>query len=120
MSDDLRITTVKSETTQQSGRSLNHARDQHYVIDEPAFAGGPGEAVTPEESFLTGVSACGVSLVESFADEKNYSLSKAHCEIRGVRAEDNPADYKRVEMEFELHGVTEDVGNELVEAYKDR
>lgn len=120
MSEGERITTVRSETAGTPGRSLNHARTNHFVMDEPTFAGGPGEAVTPEESFLTGVSACGVMLVEATADEEGYPLEEARCEIRGVRDEDNPADYKRVELDFSLRGVTREQAETLVERYRGR
>lgn len=115
-----RITTVISQTTETAGRSANHARTNHFFVDEPDWAGGPGEAVTPEESFLTGVSACGVSLVESFAEEKDYPLESAEATIRGIRNKNEPSDYKRVELAFELTGVSRNQGRDLVEAYKDR
>ncbi len=118
--NELRVTTVESETGSTPGRSLNHARSNHYVIDEPSWAGGPGEAVTPEESFLTGISACGVSLVESFAEEQGYPLDHARATIRGIRETDNPADYKRIELEFQLAGVDQEQAEELVKAYKNR
>ena len=74
MSDDLLVTQVSSRTTGEKGRSVSGARTNHFVIDEPAYNGGPGEAVTPAESFLAGVSACGVLLVESFAARDGVPL----------------------------------------------
>lgn len=120
MSGEERVTTVTSEVTGTPGRSINHARTNHLVVDEPQWAGGPGEAVSPEESFLTGVSACGVSLVESFADERGYSLSHVEAKITGIREKDDPSDYKRIEMNFTLEGVSRPRAEELVEAYKNR
>lgn len=120
MSNEERVTTVRSETSGTPGRSLNHARTNHFVVDEPTFAGGPGEAVTPEESFLTGVSACGVMLIEAFADEAGYPLEGVRCEIRGVRDPDDPADYKRVELDFILEGIPRDQTESLVERYRGR
>lgn len=118
--DEERITVVRSETSGTPGRSLNRARTNHFVVDEPTFAGGPGEAVTPEESFLAGVSACGVMLVEAFADEAGYPLEEVRCEIRGVRDSDDPADYKRVELDFAIEGVTRKQAETLVERYRGR
>jgi uncharacterized OsmC-like protein len=73
MSDDLLVTQVSSPEGEK-GRSMSGARTNHFVIDEPAYNGGPGEAVTPAESFLAGVSACGVLLVESFAARDGVPL----------------------------------------------
>ncbi|HKA51438.1 MAG TPA: hypothetical protein VKK19_17800, partial [Candidatus Dormibacteraeota bacterium] len=69
MSDELLLTKVRSSTSGVPGRSLNQVRNHHFVIDEPAHGGGSGEEITPAESFLAGISACGVLLVERRAQE---------------------------------------------------
>lgn len=120
MADDERITEVVSESSGTAGRSINHARDNHFFVDEPKFAGGPEEEITPEESFLTGISACGVSLVEKFAGEEDYPLERVEVEVEGIRDVDNSSDYKRIEMEFVLKGVNSEQAEELVEAYQGR
>lgn len=120
MSDNERITAVRSETSGTTGRSINHARNHHFIIDEPSFAGGPGEALTPEESFLSGVSACGVMLIEAFAEEDGNPVDDVEIEIRGVREEDNPADYRRVEMEFRFTGTPRGWAEHLVERFQGR
>lgn len=120
MSDDLLLTQVRSRTLDEPGRSLNTARDQHFVIDEPAYNGGPGESVTPAESFLAGVSACGVLLVEAFARRDGVPLRKVEASIEGVRLRTDPANFRRVSMRFELTGPTQQQAEKLVEAYKVR
>ncbi len=90
------------------------------MIDEPPFAGGPGEAVTPEESFLAGIAACGVSLVEKYGEERDLPLEDIDVRISGVRDVDDPSRYKRVEMEFRLRGVSRNQARQLVESYEER
>lgn len=120
MSDELLVTQVRSRTTGEPGRSLATARDQHFVIDEPAYNGGPGEAITPAEVFLSGVSACGVLLVESFARRDGVALKHADATIEGVRRRDDPANFQYAKLRFELVGPSQAEAERLVEAYKAR
>lgn len=120
MAEDERVTEVVSESSGTPGRSINHARGNHFFVDEPKFAGGPEEEITPEESFLTGISACGVSLVEKFAEEEDYPLERVEVKIQGIRDVDNSSDYKRIEMEFLMEGVKRQQAEVLVKAYQGR
>ncbi|MGH7151034.1 MAG: OsmC family protein [Planctomycetota bacterium] len=120
MADELLVTTAVSRTTGVPGRSLNSARTNHFVVDEPAYAGGPGEAATPAETFLAGVSACGVLLVEAFAREEKLPLKSAIARIEGIRAKSDPANFREVRLRFEIEGVDAKAAAHLVERYKGR
>ena len=120
MSDELLVTRVESQSSSVPGRSLNTARTNHFVIDEPAYAGGPGEAVTPAESFLAGVCACGVLLVESFASKEAIPLEGVQVSIEGIRTTSDPANFKQVDLRFELAGVNQQQAEQLVERFKGR
>jgi uncharacterized OsmC-like protein len=120
MSEELLVTRVRSQTVGIPGRSLATARQHHFVIDEPAYAGGPGEALTPAEVFLAGVSGCGVLLVESFARKDGIPLQKAEASIEGIRTADDPANFREVRLSFRLTGVTAQQGETLVEKFKAR
>lgn len=120
MSDELLVNRVWSSTTHVPGRSLNSARSNHFVIDEPAYAGGPGEALTPADAFLAGVSACGVLLVQSFAHRDGIPLQHAEATIEGIRTRDNPADFQSVNVRFELVGPNAQQAQQLVDAYRAR
>lgn len=120
MSDEAIITQVRSRTTGEPGRSLNTARAVHFVVDEPAYNGGPGEALTPAEAFLAGVTSCGVLLVESFARRDGVPLQRAEATIQGVRTRDDLANFKQVSIHFELVGPSQAEAERLVELYKAR
>ena len=120
MAEDLLVTRVVSQSSGVGGRSLNSARTNHFVIDEPSYGGGPGEATTPAEAFLAGVSACGVLLVETFAREEGFPLKRARVEIDGVRTKADPANFREIRLRFELSGVDAKQGERLVERYKGR
>src|SRR5438067_1805599 len=92
MNDELLINRVRSSTIPgMPGRSVNSARTNHFVVDEPPYAGGPGEAITPGEAFLAGIAACGVMLVEGAARSSGVPFARAEATIEGVRTRANPA-----------------------------
>jgi len=120
VAEELIVTRVQSRSTGIPGRSLNSVRNHHFVIDEPAYGGGPGEEITPAEAFLAGVSGCAVLLVEAFAREWGLPLARAEVDIAGVRRADSPQDFQRVEMRFRLYGVGREEARRLVEGYQGR
>jgi uncharacterized OsmC-like protein len=120
MPDELLVTQVRSQSTGVEGRSLNSARTNHFVIDEPAYGGGPGEALTPAEAFLAGISACGVLLVESFARQEGLPVRHVDAHIDGIRTKADPATFRQVNLRFQLAGVDQSQAEHLVERFKGR
>ena len=120
MADELLVTGVESSSSGVEGRSLNSARTNHFIVDEPAYNGGPGEALTPAEVFLSGVSSCGVLLVEAFARKDGVEVKGVACRVEGLRTRENPADFRNVNVRFEIRGVDDARGKDLVEKFKAR
>ena len=112
--DDQVINSIRSYSSGVRGRSIANVRNHHIVIDEPSI----GEAITPAETFLAGVSACAVGLIENVAGQRELSLSNADVKIEGFRNKSNPTYFQRVEMTFQLDGVSDDEARELVSAYQ--
>jgi uncharacterized OsmC-like protein len=116
---------VRARSTDTFGRVLWSCRDQHFVADGPVHNGCPGEAVTPAELFLGGIATCGVELVEVLAKASNVPLEGMRAEIEGVLDPTSPVrddltTFNSVRLTFELTGVTEEQGVELVEGFKRR
>ncbi|HSF60914.1 MAG TPA: OsmC family protein [Gaiellaceae bacterium] len=116
---------IRARSTDTFGRVLWTCRDQHFVADGPVQNGCPGEAVTPAELFLAGVAACGVELVEVIARASDVPLRAVRVEITGELDPANPVRddvrvFNFVRLAFELDGVTEEQGRELVESFKRR
>lgn len=111
---------VRSYSTGAVGRALNNVGLHHFVIDEPAYNGGPGEEISPADAFLAGVSACGVLLVERFAREANVVLQYAEASIEGKRKAQDPSRFDSVDITFRLTGPTQKEAEALVERYKGR
>ena len=114
MSENSIITRVTSYSIGKPGRSLNTARTNHFVVDSPKV----GEAITSGEAFLSGISSCGVNLVETHAQEAGVPLKGIEVAIEGVRAADRPMDFQSISLRFELAGVSQEQAEQLVAVYK--
>jgi uncharacterized OsmC-like protein len=122
---NIRRYTVQSRSTEMFGRVLCSTRNHHFVVDGPAQNGCPGEEITPAELFLTGIASCGVELVQVLARERNVPLAAVRVVIEGMLDRSNPVRpdvslFNAVRLQFQLKGVTEEQGTELIEAFKGR
>ncbi len=110
--------TVRSSSSGVIGRATNVARGYTLPFDS---SGRPqADAFTNSEAFLGGVSSCGVTLVEGYAQEKGVPLKGMTVTIEGVRKADGQNRFAHVSMTFELIGVSQVQADELVEIYRSR
>ena len=107
--------TVRSRSTDVPGRTLNQARTNHWVIDSPS---GPNEEVTTGESFLAGISACGVTLIELHAQQKGMPFGKLEVAIEAVRTEASMPDFAQMDVHFAFSGVSEEQAAYYVDVWK--
>ncbi|MBV8083881.1 MAG: OsmC family protein [Chloroflexi bacterium] len=114
--DDLVKTNVRSYSFGVPGKALNQARTNHWVIDSSTNP----EAVSTVESFLSGVSACGVTLIDGLARTEGIPLQRIEVNIEGVRKHSEPGRFQEVNMRFALTGVTQEQADHLVGGYKER
>ncbi len=122
---NLRNYAVNARSTDTHGRVLCNVRNHHFIVDGPVQNGAPGEEVTPAELFLTGVAACGVELVQSFAKAENMPLTGIHVDITGMMDRTNPVRQdvsvlNSVHVIFDLKGVTAEQGHALIDRFKGR
>lgn len=115
---DLKIETVRSRSSGVVGRAVNEARGQRLVLDSSTAP--RDDALTNSEAFLAGVSSCGVTLIELYAQDKGIALSGMEVAIEGVRAAAEPNRFQAVTMRFELRGVDQPTAERLVETYTGR
>ena len=116
---------VDARSTDTFGRVLCSSREHHFVADGPVHNGCPGEALTPAELFLAGVAACGVELLQVLARGEGLPLAAVRSAVSGEIDPGNPVRpdvtvVNRVRMRFELEGVTEEQGAELIDRFKAR
>jgi uncharacterized OsmC-like protein len=117
MTDGVKIDTVRSGSSGVLGRSLNSARQQHFVLDSPA---GPNEAITNGEAFLAGISSCGVTLIEKHAHDTRVPLKNMDVVIEGIRSNATPNRFEAIHVKFTLRGVDQVTAQSLVETWQDR
>lgn len=117
MSDE-KVDTVRSSSAGVIGRSRNEARGVHAFFDS---SGRPQpDALTNSEAFLGGVSSCGVTLIEGHAKDTGVPLAHTAVTIEGIRTAAEPNRFARVNMTFELTGVSQQQAEALVETYRGR
>src|SRR5260370_8744061 len=102
MADGVKIDSVRSGSSGVLGRSLNHARQQHFVLDSPS---GPNEAITNGEAFLAGISSCGVTLIEKHAHDTGVPLASMEVLIEGIRSNAAPNPFQAIHVKFDLPAV---------------
>lgn len=113
-----KVDTIRSSSSGAVGRAHSAARGQRLVLDSSTHP--KPDALTNSEAFLAGVSSCGVTLIEGYAQEHGIPLRRMDVTIAGVRTEAEPNRFARVTMTFELVGVTQDEAERLVETYRGR
>ena len=116
---------VQARSTETFGRVLCNCRNHHFVVDGPVQNGCPGEAITPAELFLAGVAACGVELIQVIAREQLLALQAARVRIFGTIDRTHPVRpdftlFNSVHLQFQLKGVTDEQGAQLINAFKGR
>jgi uncharacterized OsmC-like protein len=114
---ELKVDTVRSSSSGVLGRSLNQARHQHFVLDSPS---GPNEALTNGEAFLAGISSCGVTLIEKYAQETGTPLRSLDVTIEGARSSAEPNRFQSITVRFAIRGVDQPRAEHLVETWRER
>ena len=124
-SPETRSYATRACSTDTHGRVLCSVRNHHFIVDGPVQNGAPGEEVTPAELFLTGIAACGVELVQSFAKAESIPLRAINVDITGTLDRANPVRkdvsvFNAVQVKFHLTGVTVAQGTALIDRFKGR
>jgi uncharacterized OsmC-like protein len=122
---EVRRYTVSAASTETFGRVLCSARNHHVVVDGPVQNGCPGEEITPVEVFLAAVAACGVELVQVIAKGEKLGLKKVAVQISSTQDRSRPVRpdvslLNSVHVKFRLEGVTQEDGERLIGAFKQR
>jgi uncharacterized OsmC-like protein len=115
---------VRTYSTGVAGRHLCAARNNHFVVDDMAHHGGPAEAVSAAELFLSGITACATLMMERLARESNLPLKRADVTMEGTidtqMNREGPVVLDSARMNFVLAGINDAQAQQLVETYKRR
>ena len=121
----LRECDVSARSTDIFGRVMLSARNHHFIVDGPVYNNCPGEALTPMETFLSGVAACGVELIHVIAREQAIRLDRVALDIHGVVDRSNQSrpgvtTFNSVALDFTLWGTDATNAATLVNGFKAR
>jgi uncharacterized OsmC-like protein len=114
---DEKVETVQSSSSGTLGRARNSARGVSVMFDSSSRP--QTDALTNSEAFLAGISSCGVTLIEMYAQETGVPLTRMSATIEGVRVPPEPR-FTSITMTFELAGVSQAQAESLVETYRSR
>ena len=117
MSDAAKADTVRTRSIGQPGRALSSARTQHFILDSSS---GPSEALTNTEAFLAGISSCGVTLIEKYAQDAGVPVTGMEVTIAGIRGAAGQPRFEAIEIRFDIHGVDQAEAARLVGIWQDR
>lgn len=114
---------VRSYSSGTFGRCLANAGSHHFVVDHATYQEGPGDQPGPVEYFLSGLTSCGVLMLEREARNRGIPMQWLDVRVEATRRpaperSEGPATFEHVGVHFELAGPTEDQARELVEHYK--
>jgi uncharacterized OsmC-like protein len=115
--EDLVSSSVHTTTTRVHGRTLNSAREHHFVIDGSSR---PGEEVFSMEAFLAGISSCAVHLFQDFAEEDGIPLQQADVTIQAFRKKDELYKFDHIDLTVAMVGPTRAQAEHLVDRFKGR
>ena len=115
MSSDVKIDEVRSYSSGTIGRALNTARGVTYPIDSSTR---PGDVPTTIESFLSGISACGVTLIELHAQQKGLPFGSLEVAIEGIRTEASMPDFATIDIQFQFAGIDQEQAAYYVDVWK--
>ena len=105
---------ITSATIGLFGRYLLSAGKNHFVSDQRAAAGGPGEAITAGELLLSSLGSCALGLIQKTAAEQGVRLQGAGTEVSFRRYATDPTRYEWIRIAVNLSGVTASQAETLV------
>ena len=85
-----KIDTVRSSSSGTPGRAVSQARGQRLVLDSSSHP--HLDAFTNSEAFLAGISSCGVTLIEVYAQDKGVPVKRMEVSIEGLRTAERLCD----------------------------
>ena len=112
---------LKAELTGAFGRAIVSTRTHRFVVDSPPLFNGPNEALNPVEMLLGSLATCGIFVCEAVAKEEGIPLTGGTASVSGeMSADPTNMGLQSAHVTLALHGVTQEQGQALVEAFRTR
>ncbi len=79
--------------------------DEHTIhADEPATLGGENSGPTPMQLLLASLASCTTMTIAMYTARKQWPLESVHAEATGLRNDDKPGPYERIDLSITLNG----------------
>lgn len=89
--------------------------DTHTVIaDEPIEVGGKNTGPTPMELLLASLASCTTMTIALYTNRKEWPLQSVHAEATGLRNDEKPGPYERIDLIITLTGDLTDEQRERI------
>jgi len=113
---------ARSYSTGVQGRCIGSSGNHHFVVDYAPHQEGPGDMPAPTHYFLSGVTSCGVLMIEREARHRGVRIDRLDAQIEAFRRSEPDGrphtTFKRIEMEFTFVGPTDTEAKELIAHYQ--
>lgn len=113
-----KVEIVHSRSIGQPGRAISRVRGQELILD--ASSHPRDDALTNSEAFLAGISSCGVTLIENYADAEGIPIDGMRVDIKGIRTAMAPNQFADISMHFKFEGTNQQQAEHLVKIYRER
>ena len=117
---------AETYSSQTAGRAIQKVRANHFVIDDPEFEpyNGPGDAPSASEYFLSGITGCGVLMIERIARSEDISLKKVRVQMKAKLNPDIERKsftvFDEAHMHFSFSGINNEQASRLVHIFKSK
>jgi len=113
-----KVETVHSVGSGRAGRAVTRVREASLTLDSSARP--QNDAFTNSEAFLAGISSCGVTLIELYAEEQGLDSGTLRVTATGARTAERPADFDRIDIQFGFAGISLAQAEDLVGIWRER
>ena len=119
---DATFTSVRVSATGGTARVIASFRGRHMVVDAPAYAGGPGEAVIPPELLLSAVGSCALGMFDLICVRDDIPMRGCAVDVRftfssQTQEEHGVTVYDKIALSFVFEGISPDQAGTLVNIY---
>ncbi|MGP1347085.1 MAG: OsmC family protein [Phycisphaerales bacterium] len=96
--------TAEATLDMPSLRTTIATGDHTITADEPPEAGGANAGATPMQLLLASLASCTTMTIAMYAGRKQWPLARVAASARGLRPDNAPGPYEKIELSITLEG----------------
>jgi uncharacterized OsmC-like protein len=117
---------ASAKLTNQAGRAIVSARENHFIVDSVPPIEGPNEEVNPLDMLLGSLATCGMFIAERVAQEESFMLEDIQVAVEGdfnasgVAGSGADPRLQAMRVHLDLPGANEDQVESIVDNFMAR